>query len=91
MFRRNNPNHQDHHRTNNLHGMSQEVTTQVKDVVQKTWQNVEQNASEYYAQGRKTAGQWEQNLEKYIRQKPLPSLLLVAGISLLLGFFLKRD
>jgi ElaB/YqjD/DUF883 family membrane-anchored ribosome-binding protein len=47
-------------------------------------------ASEYYERGRDMAQQWEQNLEGYIQEQPIKSILIAAGVGLLLGVLLKR-
>jgi ElaB/YqjD/DUF883 family membrane-anchored ribosome-binding protein len=58
---------------------AQELTTQGKDM-----------AAEYYEQGREQVRAWQQQIEHQVREKPLQSLLLAAGIGLLIGLFKRR-
>ena len=48
-------------------------------------------ASEYYEQGRQRAQEWEQGLEQYVQEKPVQSLLIAAGVGMLLGLLWKRS
>jgi ElaB/YqjD/DUF883 family membrane-anchored ribosome-binding protein len=65
---------------------AQEVSAQVND----TARQVSETASAYYAQGREKIGEVEHYLEDNIRTKPLQSVLLAAGVGLLLGLLWKR-
>ena len=65
---------------------AQEVSAQVSD----TARQVSETASAYYAQGREKIGEVEHYLEDNIRTKPLQSVLLAAGVGLLLGLLWKR-
>jgi ElaB/YqjD/DUF883 family membrane-anchored ribosome-binding protein len=47
-------------------------------------------ASEYYEQGRERMLAWQQQLENQVREKPLQSLLMAAGIGLLFGLLKRR-
>lgn len=57
---------------------AQELTAQGKETV-----------AEYYEQGRECVLEWQQQLEHQGREQPLRSLLIAAGIGLLIGL-LKR-
>jgi len=58
---------------------AQELTVQGKDV-----------AVEYYEEGREQVLAWQQQLENQVREKPLQSLLMAAGIGLLFGLLRRR-
>jgi len=47
-------------------------------------------ATEYYEQGRERVQEWQQQLEHQVREKPLQSLLIAAGIGLLIGLLKRR-
>ena len=47
-------------------------------------------ATEYYEQGRERVLAWQQQLESQVREKPLQSLLMAAGIGLLFGLLKRR-
>ncbi len=63
---------------------------QVKETAQEKLQNLRETASEYYEQGREKAMEWEQNFEDYIREQPVKSVLIAAGVGLFLGFLWRR-
>jgi len=65
---------------------AQEVSTQVSD----TARQVSETASAYYEQGREKMGEVEHYLEDTIRTKPLQSILLAAGVGLLVALLWKR-
>jgi len=47
-------------------------------------------AQEYYEMSRQKAVELEQNVESYIREKPLQSVLIAAGVGAVIGFMLRR-
>jgi len=50
----------------------------------------EETASDYYQQGRQQMEAVEHTLEEGIRANPLQSVLIAAGIGMLLGLVLKK-
>lgn len=70
----------------NLRDMGQ----QVKEKAQEQFETLRQSASEYYEQGRDKAMEWEHNVEDYIREQPMKSVLIAAGVGLVLGFIWRR-
>jgi ElaB/YqjD/DUF883 family membrane-anchored ribosome-binding protein len=58
---------------------AQELTTQGQEV-----------AAEYYQQGRERVLAWQQQLQTQVREKPLQTLLMAAGIGLLFGLLRRR-
>ncbi len=67
-----------------------EMGSQVRDVATEKYNQLRDQAGEYYEQGRQRAMEWEQTLEEYVQEKPVQSLLMAAGVGLLLGFFWRR-
>ena len=64
---------------------------QVRDTAREKYQHLSEQAQEYYDQGREKAREWEQGLESYIQEKPLQSVLIAAGVGVLLGLLWKRS
>ena len=62
-----------------IRGQGQELISQGKEV-----------AAEYYEEGRNQVLAWQQQLEYQVREKPLQSLLMAAGVGLLLGLLRRR-
>jgi len=65
---------------------AQAVGTQVRD----TAQQVSKAASDYYEQGREQLEDVGQSLEEHIREKPLQSVLMAAGLGMLLALLWKH-
>ena len=64
---------------------------QVRDQAKEKYEQFSGQAREYYDQGREMAQQWEQSLESYVQEKPIQSLLIAAGVGMLLGILWKRS
>ncbi|HEY7492473.1 MAG TPA: hypothetical protein VIH59_15355 [Candidatus Tectomicrobia bacterium] len=69
---------------------ARDMGMQVKEGTQEVIHQVGETASEYYEQGRKAVGQLEKTLEGYIREKPLQSLLIAAGVGMLAGLLWRK-
>ena len=65
--------------------------TEVRDAAQEQFQNLRETATEYYDQGREKAMEWEQGIEDYVREQPIKSLLIAAGVGMLLGIVWRRS
>ncbi len=63
---------------------------QVREAASQKYEDLRNQASEYCEQGRERAEQWEQNIESYVREKPVKALLLAAGVGFLIGAIWKR-
>ena len=61
-----------------------------KDMAAQTMEGLKENASEYYRQGVEKAQSWEKNLEGSIKKNPLQSVLIAAGVGLVLGILFKK-
>ena len=64
---------------------------QLRDAASEKYNELRDQAQEYYEQGRERAMEWEQGLEGYVREKPLQSLLIAAGVGMLVGMIWKRS
>jgi ElaB/YqjD/DUF883 family membrane-anchored ribosome-binding protein len=62
-----------------LAGEAQEVIRQAGDI-----------ASEYYEQGQKAVAHMENTLEQSIRDRPLQSILIAAGVGMLMGLLWRK-
>ena len=69
---------------------AQEVGAQVRDKAQEASRQVADTASEYYQQGRKQVAAAETSLEDAIRTKPLQSVLVAAGLGMLMAFLFRK-
>jgi ElaB/YqjD/DUF883 family membrane-anchored ribosome-binding protein len=67
-----------------------EMGQQVKETAHEQFQNLRQTASDYYEHGREKAVELEHGFENYVRERPVKSVLIAAGIGLALGFIWRR-
>ncbi len=61
-----------------------------KDAAEEKLGQLRENAAEYCEEGRDTVQHVQQSVEQYIGERPLKSILIAAGIGLLLGRFWMR-
>ncbi len=64
---------------------------QVKEAATEQYENLRSQATDYYEQSRERAQEWEQSLESYVQEKPIQSILIAAGVGMLLGILWKRS
>jgi ElaB/YqjD/DUF883 family membrane-anchored ribosome-binding protein len=69
----------------NVAGRLQNIGAQVKDAAQERYAQMRDKTSEFYHQGRDKAVEWERSLENYVREQPMKSVLIAAGIGCLLA------
>jgi ElaB/YqjD/DUF883 family membrane-anchored ribosome-binding protein len=74
-----------------------QVTQSLKDMGQQAkqqateqYEHLRGQAEDYYQQGKERAQEWEQSLESYVREKPVQSLMIAAGVGVVIGLLLKR-
>jgi ElaB/YqjD/DUF883 family membrane-anchored ribosome-binding protein len=67
-----------------------EVGGQLKEGAQEARRQAETSASRLSAQGREAVGQLAQTLEDAVRAKPLQSLLMAAGVGLLVALLWRK-
>jgi ElaB/YqjD/DUF883 family membrane-anchored ribosome-binding protein len=68
----------------------QEMGEAVRDGAQETLAQMGERASAYYEQGREKAHGIACACEQYLRERPLQSVLMAAGVGWLLGRFGRR-
>lgn len=68
----------------------QELAQSTKKLAKETAGMLGDNAQTYYKQGMEKAHQLEESLETKIRENPLKSCLIAAGIGIVVGALLKR-
>ena len=69
---------------------AQEKGSQIKEGTQEAMQQVGTSASQLAALSRDTMNELEEGLEDRIRSKPLQSVLIAAGVGMLVGLLWKR-
>jgi ElaB/YqjD/DUF883 family membrane-anchored ribosome-binding protein len=67
------------------------IGAQARGAANEKFSDLKQQANDYYEHGRDQAQQWEQGLEQYVQEKPIQSLLIAAGVGLMLGVLWKRS
>ena len=67
-----------------------ETGKEMQDQAQELIAQGKEVAAEYYEEGRNQVLAWQQQLENQVREKPLQSLLMAAGVGLLLGLLRRR-
>lgn len=67
-----------------------EAGADVKQAATEQVGHMAEQAGQYYRKGKQRAMEWEGSLEDCVREKPLKSLLIAAGIGVLLGAFWRR-
>lgn len=65
--------------------------TQARDAAGQAYGQVRDQAGEYYEQGKQKITEYQGELESYIREQPVKSLLIAAGVGLVLGILWKRS
>ena len=68
-----------------------DVGSQVKDAAREQYNNLRDQASGYYDQGRQMVEQYTDSLEQYVQEQPIKSILIAAGVGVLLGILWKRS
>jgi len=61
-----------------------------REKAQQVMSQVRERASAYYSQGREKAADYTHRVEDMVREQPMKSVLIAAGVGLLLGMLLRR-
>jgi ElaB/YqjD/DUF883 family membrane-anchored ribosome-binding protein len=64
---------------------------QVREAATDQYNQLRDQAQQYFEDGRVRAQEWEQSIEQYVHEKPIQSLLIAAGVGVLLGILWKRS
>jgi ElaB/YqjD/DUF883 family membrane-anchored ribosome-binding protein len=81
---------QDSHDTAERHDQLQETGKEMREQAQELMAQGKEVAAEYYEEGRNQVLALQQQLENQVREKPLQSLLIAAGVGLLFGLLRRR-
>jgi len=68
----------------------QELGGMAREMAQEKVEQVRSGAADYANEGREKVRQVERSIEQYIREQPLKSMLIAAGVGLVLGRFWMR-
>lgn len=68
----------------------QEIGSKARQVAEDQFENLREVAADYIEQGRSKALEFEGDLESKIRDEPMKSLLIAAGIGFVAGLLLFR-
>jgi ElaB/YqjD/DUF883 family membrane-anchored ribosome-binding protein len=69
---------------------AQDVGGQLKEGAQEAMRQAGASASQFSTQGREAVEQLEKSLEDYIRAKPLQSLMIAAGVGVVVGWLWRK-
>ena len=69
---------------------AQEVGGQLKEGAQGAMHQAGTSASQLSTQGREAAGQLEKTLEDHVRARPLQSLMIAAGVGMIVALLWRR-
>lgn len=67
-----------------------DVAHDVRERASEAAHQVRERAGEYIEAGRAKARDWEEGIEGFVQEKPLQSLLMAAGVGLLVGLLWRR-
>ena len=80
----------DNHNTAERYDHMQETAKEMRDKAQELMTQGKEVAAEYYEEGRNQVLAWQRQVENQVREKPLQSLLIAAGVGLLFGLLRRR-
>jgi ElaB/YqjD/DUF883 family membrane-anchored ribosome-binding protein len=66
-----------------------ELGDEARSLAEKQISQVRDSAAEYWEDGRRQAGEWEESFEEMIREKPIQSLAIALGAGFLVGFLFR--
>jgi ElaB/YqjD/DUF883 family membrane-anchored ribosome-binding protein len=70
--------------------MAAETGKEMREQAQELMAQGKEVAAEYYEEGRNQVLAWQRQVENQVREKPLQSLLIAAGVGLLFGLLRRR-
>lgn len=63
---------------------------QARDTATEKYEHIREHAEDYYQQGKERVQEWEQTLESYVKEKPVQSLMIAAGVGVVIGLLLRK-
>src|ERR1700683_1308903 len=67
-----------------------EIGEHGQGVAQDNYEQIKDRAAKYYETGREKAEEWEEQVVRYVKNKPIQSMLIAAGVGMLLGRYWSR-
>jgi ElaB/YqjD/DUF883 family membrane-anchored ribosome-binding protein len=77
-------------KASDVRGTIQQMGSSAKEMAQAGWETARDTAGEYLDKGRQKAKELGQTLDTQIRTRPIPALLIAAGIGFLAAILLTR-
>lgn len=74
-----------------IHTAAHEQVDHLRENAGEYYQQGRQMAGDYYQQGREKAMAWGEEVENYVREQPMKSVLIAAGVGVVLGFLWRRS
>jgi len=74
-----------------LRDKATEQINNLRETAGEYYEQGRERAQQYYQQGREVATQWEENLEGYVRNQPVKSLLIAACVGCVIGFLWRKS
>lgn len=71
-------------------GAAAEQYGNIRDQATQMYGQAKDVAGEYLQQGKDKLGEYESTLENYVREQPIKSLLIAAGVGVVIGAIWKR-
>jgi ElaB/YqjD/DUF883 family membrane-anchored ribosome-binding protein len=71
-------------------GKLHDIGSKATDAAREQYDRLRDTAGEYFQDGRERARQWRTDLEGFVQEKPIKSLLIAAGVGMLVGFIWRR-
>ena len=73
-----------------LHEGVRDMGNQVREAATEQYEKLRETAAERFEEGRQRARDVERSLEQYVHDKPIQSLLIAAGVGMLIGVLWRR-
>ena len=71
-------------------GKMRDAGSHAADYVRGRFEHLNEGAHHAFDSGRETAKRWEHSAEDYVKTRPMRSLLIAAGVGILIGVLWKR-
>ena len=78
-------------RASDIRDSVRDLASNAREAAGETMEHWRESATESLKRGKQRATEVEKTIEHYIRDEPMKSVLIAAGVGLLIGFLWKRD
>ena len=69
---------------------ARKVANDMREKARGTYEDARHRASDAYAQGREQIRSFESDVEKYVREKPLTSVMIALGAGFVIGWAIRH-